>query len=116
MFHFLSEIVSPVYYTILIAAATYFFLLSLANHYEMWRFTSATSVFNGPLVSILVPARNEEQNIERCLKSLQNQLYKNYEIIVLNDNSTDKTLEIVSRIVADDSRVKVINGEPLPDD
>jgi chlorobactene glucosyltransferase len=59
--------------------------------------------------------RNEEQNIERCLNSLRNQIYKNYEILVLNDNSTDKTLQILNRIAGIDSRVKVINGEPLPE-
>jgi chlorobactene glucosyltransferase len=96
--------------------ASYFFILSLANHYEMWRFTLASEIFDGPMVSVLVPARNEEQNIERCINSLQKQLYKNYEILVLNDNSTDNTLEILNRIAAADSRIKVFNGEPLPSD
>jgi chlorobactene glucosyltransferase len=82
----------------------------------MWRFTLAPEMFDGPLVSVLVPARNEEQSIERCLSSLRNQIYKNYEILVLNDNSTDNTLAIVNRIAAEDSRVKVFNGEPLPPD
>ena len=82
----------------------------------MWRFTLSSEIFDGPMVSVLVPARNEEQNIECCLNSLRNQLYRNYEILVLNDNSTDTTLEILNRIAAADSRVKVFNGEPLPDD
>lgn len=47
-----------------------------------------------PMVSILVPARNEEHNIRRCIESLLNQDYPNYEIIVLDDNSTDKTYQI----------------------
>ena len=82
----------------------------------MWRFTLASEIFDGPMVSVLVPARNEKQNIERCINSLRNQLYKNYEILVLNDNSTDNTLDILNRIAALDSRVKVFNGKPLPDD
>lgn len=66
-----------------------------------------------PLVSILVPARNEELNIETCVKSLQQQDYPNFEIVVLDDNSTDNTAEIVSRIAAEDNRVRLIKGQPL---
>ena len=116
MFEWLSQLLSPYYYNILVLAAVYFFILSTANHYEMWRFTRGPEIFDGPLVSVLIPARNEEKNIERCLKSLQNQLYKNYEILVINDNSTDNTENILSRIAAEDSRIKVFNGKPLPDD
>jgi chlorobactene glucosyltransferase len=104
------------YYPTLLVVAAYFFILSLANHYEMWRFTLASEVFDGPMVSVLIPARNEEKNIERCLSSLQSQLYRNFEIVVLNDNSTDRTLEILNRIAASDARIRVMNGKPLPDD
>jgi len=116
MLSFLTQILSPYYYNILVIVASYFFLLSLANHYEMWRFTHGPEIFDGPLVSVLIPARNEEKNIERCLNSLRNQLYKNYEILVLNDNSTDRTGKILDRIADEDSRVKVFTGNPLPDD
>jgi len=116
MFTVLAEILSPFYYPLLIVVASYFFLFSLANHYEIWRFTLASEIFDGPLVSILIPARNEERHIERCLNSLRNQVYKNYEILVLDDNSTDHTLDILNRIADADSRVRVFNGKPLPDD
>jgi len=116
MFNVLAEILSPIYYPLLIAVASYFFLFSLANHYEIWRFTLASEIFDGPLVSILIPARNEERHIRRCLDSLRNQVYKNYEILVLNDNSTDHTLDILNQIAAEDGRVRVLNGKPLPDD
>jgi len=116
MFTALAEILSPFYYPLLVVVATYFFAFSLANHYEIWRFTLASEIFDGPLVSILIPARNEEKNIERCLNSLRNQVYKNYEILVLNDNSTDHTLDILNRIAAEDKRVRVFNGKPLPKD
>jgi len=115
MSNFLSHI-SVIYFPVLVATATYFFILSLANHYEMWRFTFASHIFDGPMVSVLVPARNEEQNIERCLNSLRNQVYTKYEILALNDNSTDGTLEILNRIAASDKKVRVINGKKLPDD
>ena len=113
---FLYENILPVYVVILLVISCYFFIMSLANHYEMWRFSLASEIFDGPMVSVLVPARNEEENIENCLKTLQNQIYKNYEILVLNDNSTDKTLEILNRISAIDSRIRVFNGKPLPGD
>ncbi|MDR1410887.1 MAG: glycosyltransferase [Spirochaetaceae bacterium] len=112
----IAGFLSHIYYPVLIIATCYFFLLSLANHYEMWRFTMAPEIFDGPLVSVLIPARNEEKHIERCLDSLQNQLYKNYEILVINDNSTDDTLNILNRIAAEDSRIQVYNGDPLPED
>ena len=69
---------------------------------------------NQPLVSILIPARNEERNIERCLKSILNQDYKNTEIIVLNDNSTDRTGEVVKKLAEKDSRIRLVSGKPLP--
>ena len=116
MLNFLAQLLNPYYYPLMIAAASYFFILSLANHYEMWRFTYGPEIFDGPLVSVLIPARNEEKNIERCLNSLRNQLYKNFEILVINDNSTDGTERILEQIAAEDDRVKVFNGKPLPDD
>jgi len=112
----LLEFLSSIYFPVVLVVATYFFVFSLANHYEIWRFTLASEIFDGPMVSILIPARNEERNIERCLNSLRNQMYKNYEILALNDNSTDHTMDIISRIAAEDSRVRVFNGKPLPDD
>jgi len=115
MLTFLSELLSPFYYNVLVVVALYFFILSLANHYEMWRFTYGPEIFDGPLVSVLIPARNEETNIERCLNSLRNQLYKNYEILVIDDNSTDCTGEILDRIAGEDPRVNVFKGKPLPD-
>jgi glycosyltransferase involved in cell wall biosynthesis len=48
-----------------------------------------------PSVSIIVPARNEEEHIERCLLSLLSQDYPNFEIIAVDDNSTDSTLKIM---------------------
>lgn len=116
MFVYLAELLSPFYYPVLLAAALYFFILSLANHYEMWRFTRGPEVFDGPLVSVLIPARNEERNIERCVNSLRNQFYHNYEILVLNDNSSDSTADILSRLAAEDKRVRFFNGAPLPGD
>ncbi|HYA82382.1 MAG TPA: glycosyltransferase [Candidatus Bathyarchaeia archaeon] len=51
-----------------------------------------------PFVSIIVPARDEEKNIERCLSSLLDQDYPSFEIIAIDDNSTDNTLQIMKKI------------------
>jgi chlorobactene glucosyltransferase len=66
-----------------------------------------------PLVSILIPARNEADNIRKCVRSLLKQDYPNTEIIVLNDNSSDDTALIVEKLAAGNSNLKLINGKPL---
>lgn len=66
-----------------------------------------------PLVSILIPARNEEFNIKRCIKSLLKQNYPHIEILVLDDNSTDNTALIVGNLEKRDKRVRLITGKPL---
>ncbi|MBN1300701.1 MAG: glycosyltransferase [Melioribacteraceae bacterium] len=68
------------------------------------------------LVSILIPARNEENNIAGILESVSKQTHNNYEVIVLNDNSTDRTYEIAKKYTDKIKRFKIINGEKLPDD
>jgi glycosyltransferase involved in cell wall biosynthesis len=50
-----------------------------------------------PLVSIILPSRNEEKYIEKCLDSMLKQDYPNFEIIAINDSSTDKTEELIKR-------------------
>ena len=57
-----------------------------------------TSTTNSPLISIIVPARNEERGILRCIDSLLTQDYDNYEVIVVNDGSTDKTGDILAEL------------------
>ena len=62
-------------------------------------------------VSVIVPAYNVEGYINDCLESLVNQTLKEIEIIVVNDGSTDRTSEIISKFSAKDSRMKIINQE-----
>ena len=64
-----------------------------------------------PLVSIVIPAYNAEKNIEICIKSIQNQTYKNLEIICVNDGSKDATADILDKIAKTDARLKVIHNE-----
>jgi chlorobactene glucosyltransferase len=70
---------------------------------------------HAPRVSILIPARNEELNIATCLESLQKQDYPNFEILVLDDNSTDRTSEIVNGFAENDDHIRLIKGKPLPE-
>jgi glycosyltransferase involved in cell wall biosynthesis len=62
---------------------------------------------NNPLVSVIVPTKNSEKFLEKCLGSIKNQTYKNFEIIVVDNNSTDKTKEIARKYTD-----KVLNFGP----
>ena len=62
------------------------------------------------LISIVVPIYNLELYIEDCILSIINQTYKNIEIILINDGSTDNTLNIITKISKYDSRVKIISS------
>ncbi len=66
------------------------------------------------MVSVLVPARNEARNIRRCLESLLAQEYPLMEILVLDDNSTDETPQIVAEMARKDPRLRLIRGQMLP--
>ena len=63
-----------------------------------------------PLVSVLIPARNEEDNIGKCLMSLLDQDYRNIEILVLDDNSTDSTSEVIKRISKTHKNIKFLKN------
>ena len=67
-----------------------------------------------PLISICVPARNEEHNIRACVEAMLAQDYPNFEIIVLEDRSTDSTSEILRGFAAQNDKLRVILGSDLP--
>ena len=68
-----------------------------------------------PKVMVILPARNEEEYIAKCLNSLINQSYPNFEIVVINDSSSDRTGEITQRYHTLNSKVVLaINAEPKP--
>ncbi len=69
---------------------------------------------NAPSVSVIVPARNEARNIRRCVQALLEQHYPNYEVIVLDDRSTDATPHILAELQASSSRLRVLHGSELP--
>jgi glycosyltransferase involved in cell wall biosynthesis len=67
-----------------------------------------------PFISILIPARNEAGKIEQLLSDLLTFNYPNLEILVYNDQSTDRTEEIVKQFTAEYSSIRLINGDELP--
>ena len=97
------------------------FIITLLNIFLSILFTRKSKRFEltnlkdkAPLVSVLVPARNEEKNIDRCVNSLLEQSYSNIEVIILDDDSSDNTYFISNEISKSDSRVSVIKGKEIP--
>jgi chlorobactene glucosyltransferase len=68
-----------------------------------------------PSLSIIVPARNEERSIENCVRSLLAQKWVAFEVIVVDDRSTDATSRILENIASEDRRLRIVHGSALPD-
>lgn len=68
-----------------------------------------------PLVSVIVPARNEAHQIAACVRSLLAQNYPRFELIVVDDRSEDGTGAILARLAAVDHRLTLVSGKPLPE-
>jgi chlorobactene glucosyltransferase len=75
----------------------------------------ATAPVNAPLISVCVPARNEARNIRGCVESILHQDYLNFEVIVLDDRSTDATPQILRQLSAENPRLAVLDGSELPE-
>ena len=69
---------------------------------------------DAPLISICVPARNEEKNIRACVDAILAQTYPNFELIVLDDRSADSTPEILRALASQTDKLKIIHGSDLP--
>ena len=75
---------------------------------------SISHLLTSPRVSTIVPARNEERNIARCISGLSHQTYPDLEMIFVDDQSTDATPEIIASYAADDPRIVVVHTEDRP--
>ena len=93
-------------FSLLIALGNVLFLRRLSG--------TGSSLAQPPFVSILVPARNEALNIERCVRSLLAQPYPAFEVLVLDDHSTDATPSILAEIQKTNPQLSILRGEPLP--
>ena len=91
----------------------YFLAVVISNIVYLRRATLAPRIKRGPFVSVIVPARNEAHSIARCVESLLAQDYADYEVIVVDDESTDGTAAIIASLAARDPRLRVVTGAPL---
>ena len=105
-FYIISLILIITSFSILIISILNYKYLNSLNNSDISNFK--------PLISVLIPARNEEKSIIRCLNSLKNQDYPNIEILVLDDNSTDNTNYVVHKYIQDQPNMRLLNGEDLP--
>ncbi|MBM4375855.1 MAG: glycosyltransferase [Deltaproteobacteria bacterium] len=87
-------------------------LLTLVNLFTWQRGT--VSGGDGARVSVLIPARNEERTIEACVRAALADRTNVEEVVVYNDQSTDATGDIVRALAAEDRRVRLVKGAPLP--
>jgi glycosyltransferase involved in cell wall biosynthesis len=97
----------------ILAVAGLNFLVSLVNLISM-HYLPGQSIDQKPLVSVLIPARNEERNIGNILSDLAGLSYGNLEIIVFDDESTDTTKQIIQAFQRTDSCLSLLTGKPLP--
>ena len=70
---------------------------------------------DAPLVSVIIPARDEARNIGRCVRSALSATYPALEVIVVDDHSTDGTGRLARDAAGDDRRLRVIEPPPLPE-
>lgn len=98
----------------LVVLAGYLTLVTLTNLRSLKRLTATDMSAEAPLVSVLVPARNEERNIGRCVDALLAQEYADLEVLVLDDHSTDRTAEIVQGRAVRAPRLRLLRGQELP--
>ena len=103
---------------IIVISITLFFIVlrftvTLFNFISNPKLTRVSKHYDD-LVSILIPARNEEDNIVLLLESIKHQDYRDFEVIVYDDDSSDRTYAVCSSFAALDSRFRVIKGGQLP--
>ena len=116
-----------IYQALVLGCLVFFLGMVIANlaTFEGLRPVQPPAAKDAPLISVLVPARNEARNIGPCVRSLLSQDYPNFELIVLDDNSEDETAEITRGLgVVDASQMangyarverhQLLKGSPLP--
>ncbi|NUN08867.1 MAG: glycosyltransferase [Ignavibacteriaceae bacterium] len=107
---------TEILFAVLLFPTVLLLINAVYNLVEAPRFSAAHSSgeHTEKFISVLIPARNEEKNIAACLDSLCSQNYSKYEIIVLDDQSDDRTAEIVKEYSLRDTGIRLISGKSLP--
>lgn len=99
---------------IIILFLSFSLVTATINTLSLRRFNQYPTSMSLPSVSVLIPARNEAGNIEACVTAFLSQEYPHFEVLVLNDHSTDGTMEILTRLASQNPRLRVLEGLPLP--
>ena len=102
------------YHILILAILLVMGCIALVNVLVIRSLHRADRPASSPLVSVLVPARNESENIGICLSTLAEQDYPRFEVIVLDDGSVDDTRAITEQWSRSKSNVRVVSGKPLP--
>ena len=108
------DLYSQIYPYTIIAFLLIQLLIVLLNYFTIPRLGDFPPAAEFPHVSVLIPARNEEANIRACVESLLRQDYPRFEVLVLDDDSSDRTGVILKEIARGKSRLQVVEGTPLP--
>ena len=114
----MTQIPDLIYYLVIMLSA-FALLISLSNLKFLDSLGASLPDINtgldGDFVSVLVPARNEQNAIAYCLNALSAQTYPNMEILILDDRSLDNTAAIIESYVDLDPRIRMIQGSALPE-
>jgi chlorobactene glucosyltransferase len=102
----------PILHLIIFQAVVLLIILSNAWLLHRARRHAPPAVF--PMVSLLIPARDEEKDIAACIQSLLRQDYPSFEVLALDDQSSDRTLSILEQLAAENSMLQVLVGSPPP--
>jgi glycosyltransferase involved in cell wall biosynthesis len=106
--------------TVILIGISFVWIFLIKSMVSTIRWTPHLDIFEkkehgNPKVSIILPARNEEEFIGKCLDSLVDQDYTNYEIIVIDDSSDDATSQIISEYVKKSSKIIPVKAQEKPD-
>ena len=108
------KIIFFIYLAFTTISSLYILIVSIVN---LWFFRTQSRIVplkKTPFVSIIIPARNEENDIENCILPLLNQDYPNYEILIIDDQSTDSTWQILEKLKEKSSLIQIFKSEKLP--
>ena len=103
------------WYICLLLIAFFTIVTGITNFLWLKKIPTKKNIPKSKLVSILIPARNEADVIESTIKSIINQSYQNYELIILDDNSSDTTESIIQKHAKSNPKIELINGLSLPE-
>ena len=101
-----------IYAALMAIIGIYAMLTTLLNLRHFRKLGNVKDSVDGPLISVIIPARDEEASIGRLLESLEKQSYKNIEILVMNDQSSDGTEEIIKAHAQHDPRIRYFASDP----